>query len=343
MNSLSRKSTDMRRASYREHHFPLGPKNELSSLTLDSHTSELLHHYITVVSVSLSGNRKPYIWHILMPTIGLEYPFVFHGIIAISALHMASLVPNRKQELHKSALAQESVALPSFRACFSSPNKDSIHPIFAFAGAIVYYIMASPDEVGRKGGRCRIPSRNDEYPHWFQAIRGLMALLANHWERLCRGPFGPLLLDNPVPDYSLRNTDDEQLEKLEGMFPSPTDSSTSLEAKQDAHKIEICREALTELRKVYQLIAIRTRLSNEAWFRVWIGNISQEFVELIFDRDPRALVILAHYCVLIKRHDHVWYLKGLGPGLLENIRQAIGDEWQSWIEWPIKSPVSHGA
>jgi len=43
---------------------------------------------------------------------------------------------------------------------------------------------------------------------------------------------------------------------------------------------------------------------------------------------------------MLKRNDHVWYLKGLGTRLLENIRQALGEEWLPWIQWPLDFPVS---
>lgn len=54
---------------------------------------------------------------------------------------------------------------------------------------------------------------------------------------------------------------------------------------------------------------------------------------MIYERDERALVILAHYCVLLKKVDHVWYLKGLGKGLLESIWEVLGEEWRPWVRW----------
>jgi hypothetical protein len=72
---------------------------------------------------------------------------------------------------------------------------------------------------------------------------------------------------------------------------------------------------------------------------MWPGSVSQDFVELIYERDPRALVLLAHHFVLLKRNDYVWYLRGLGTGLLENIWEALGEEWRPWIQWPIEQPV----
>lgn len=69
---------------------------------------------------------------------------------------------------------------------------------------------------------------------------------------------------------------------------------------------------------------------------MWPGSVNQDFIELIYERDERALVLLAHYCVLLKRVDHVWYLKGLGEGLLRNIWGVLGREGRSWIGWAVE-------
>lgn len=134
--------------------------------------------------------------------------------------------------------------------------------------------------------------------------------------------------------YEHLNPDDEHFAKLEGMFSSDQLSSTELSRRS----VEACKETLKDLRQVAGL-AYSSSLS-ETSLRYWAGTVSQEFAELVYERDPRALVILAYYCVLLKRFDHVWYWEGLGIGLLENIRQALTEEWLPWIQWALDQPVS---
>jgi hypothetical protein len=343
MNSISRSKSIVMSQTSREELFPSPPgiSKTLSGLYLDAQTRELLHHYITTVSISIAGNREPKIWLVSVPQLGLEYPFVLSSMLAISALHLATLLPQRQNELQNSAIMQESAAMPSFRASFDNPDTESIHAIFAFAGSLVYYILALPEDAGRNIDRCRIPSRYEEYPHWFQAIRGFMALLSNYWDDLTKGPFAPLLHPDSSLGLGSENTDDRHLAKLDEMLePPPLEFySSQVHLSQDLQKLKVCKGALIELRRIFALLYLPSRPYGEALLRVWLGNVSQEFVELIYERDPRALVIMAHYCVLCKRSNHVWYLKGLGSGLLENIRQALGDEWHPWIRWPIEQPT----
>lgn len=304
--------------------------SELLPSPFDSQTNELLHHYTSTLYLSLADNRTPTVWRVAMPQMGLAHPFLLSGIQAISALHLATLVPERKNEFYSRALAQEAAALPSFRESMKNPNTGTINAVFAFVGSVVYYLMAAPEDFGGLNvDRCRIPSRNDEHPHWFISMRALMGLLVDNWDDLKKGPFR-VLLDTLPPDssFTLNTIGDDQLVRLEGMLN--TDEAS-----------EICRRALLELRIVSALSYWSTGIrSIKSSIHMWSGRISQEFVELIYDRDPRALVIFAHYCVMLKRNDHVWYLKGLGTRLLENIKQALPGEWQPWIQWPLDFPVS---
>lgn len=326
---------------------------QLPDQFFDGIIGELFHHYINVVAPSLDDNQTPSIWRFAMPQMAISYRFLLFGITAVSAMHLATLLPHRTKELQRLALVQENAALPSFRALIKTSTLESIHATFAFSGSVVYFIMALPENTGadREADRCRIPSPDDKYPHWFQAIRGLMTLLAHHRDQLARGPFAPMLSRGPVSGCTSHIPDVARLAKLDAMFrhgipsqlkmaiaPAYSNSSSSPAdtLPLDIKNSGVYLQALWLLRRVFELAYPPNQiLSSEASLRVWPGSISQSFVELIYQRDPRALVILAHYCILLKRNDHAWYIRDLGRGLLENITQSLGKEWQHWIQWPM--------
>jgi hypothetical protein len=72
---------------------------------------------------------------------------------------------------------------------------------------------------------------------------------------------------------------------------------------------------------------------------VWPGTVSQRFVELMDERRPEALVLLAHYCVLLKKVNSSWWLQGVGERLLMAIDRELGSEWRPWIEWALEHPM----
>ena len=180
----------------------------------------------------------------------------------------------------------------------------------------------------------------------------MVALLASNWTELEKGPFTLLLHGDPGPTYASDNPDDEGLEKLEGIFP-PSSSLSSPRMRpstafslspssllsQEESFLEICKAALDELRRVSAIPYSSNRtLCIKKSAHMWPGSITQDFLELIYEKYPRALVILAYYCVLLKRNNHLWYLKGLGTGLLGSIWEELGEEWRPWIQWAMGQP-----
>ena len=295
--------------------------------------------------------------------LGLSHPFVLSGLLSLSALHLSSRIPSRRRELLNYAISQENAALPSFRETMANCVPESIDAVFAFAGNAICYVMASPrdmyggEEHQQQPDRCRLPSRDDDHAHWFIMMRGLMAFLSKNWSGIAKGSFAPLLHGDPGPVYASYNPDDGQLVKLEQLFecltstPAPQEEqkqpllrpdpafsspspSNSLQKEITTHNSQIYHTALLELRRVFALpYSPHRTICSKTAAHMWPGSLNQDFVELIYGRDERALVILAHYCVLLKKVDHVWYLRGLGRGLLESIWEVLGDEWRPWVGW----------
>ena len=60
-------------------------------------------------------------------------------ILAISALHLATLNPNVRQDLTAKAVKHECEGFPSFRASVAKLDEQNCHAIFAFLGLVVSY------------------------------------------------------------------------------------------------------------------------------------------------------------------------------------------------------------
>ncbi|OAQ71140.1 C6 zinc finger domain-containing protein [Pochonia chlamydosporia 170] len=69
----------------------------------------------------------------------------------------------------------------------------------------------------------------------------------------------------------------------------------------------------------------------------WFTYLPQDFVQLIFSRNCRALVILAHYAVFLKLTTGVWWLIGVGARSLQDICTFLGPAWYDELEAPMKA------
>ena len=69
---------------------------------------------------------------------------------------------------------------------------------------------------------------------------------------------------------------------------------------------------------------------------LWAYPLSKQFHEDVEAYHPAALVLLAHYCVLLHTIDHFWYINGVGRQLLEDIESKMHPGFQEWLIWPRK-------
>jgi hypothetical protein len=60
-----------------------------------------------------------------------------------------------------------------------------------------------------------------------------------------------------------------------------------------------------------------------------------QFVLKLKEQDPLALVILAHYAVILHwlREEHLW-MRGWGKDIVDTVKHTLDKEWLDCIEWP---------
>lgn len=67
---------------------------------------------------------------------------------------------------------------------------------------------------------------------------------------------------------------------------------------------------------------------------LWAYRLSVQFHKDLEAHHPAALVLLAHYCVLLRTVDHRWYLNDMARQLLEDIERHINPAYRDWLTWP---------
>ncbi|KAI0476568.1 hypothetical protein GGR56DRAFT_643384 [Xylariaceae sp. FL0804] len=67
----------------------------------------------------------------------------------------------------------------------------------------------------------------------------------------------------------------------------------------------------------------------------WLVRVPAGLIDLISQRRPEALVILAHYGILLHRACKYWAVGNAGKLLVHSISTYLGDNWLWWLRWPI--------
>ena len=106
---------------------------------------ELMHHYSSDTFRAGLGTRPEvqHLWWDYIPKQALTHVFLMHGLLALSALHLAFEQPNRSAHYLQLCDKHQSIALNKFRAILSSEiDPEVADALFALASTISVSSMA---------------------------------------------------------------------------------------------------------------------------------------------------------------------------------------------------------
>ncbi|KAM5482330.1 hypothetical protein McanCB56680_003699 [Microsporum canis] len=295
--------------------------------TLNLDDLELLHHYTTKTYQTLSNNNEhENIWKNVIPAEAIKHPFLMHGLLALAALHIIECSDPDDEESHRkySALANrhQSLALNAFRPQLDNISSSNCHAVFAFSSLIAALAFAFS-----KSGRNTQPADPVEQAvQDFYLFRGVDKVLHTQWTRIVKGKLGALVR-RPADSGAVYPLSKDVIDHLDYLHGCNGDSAAHIFAEDRA----VYNHAIRELRMSFE----RSPSSWEGVFR-WPMVVPETYLGLLHTRKPMALVILAHYCVILSRLDMCWWSEGWSRHLFEAIYKSLHSSWHRMVEWPMQ-------
>jgi len=107
---------------------------------------------------------------------------------------------------------------------------------------------------------------------------------------------------------------------------------------QELHEDVHYKEALYWLRQAFaHSTCPQSHMSPIGAVLYWAERIPQEFLDLLTQKKPRAVILLAHFCVLVKRASHYWFCTGAAEEIMMEIQRNLDTKYLPWIEWPLQN------
>ena len=286
---------------------------------------ELLHHFTTETCFTLSNQAQSHrLWQVAVPREGFQHAFLMHGILAVAALHLSGLKPEKQEAYRQTAAQHQDRALSLFRSVMPTITESNCHAFFALSSLIVVFAFAAP----RARHSLAFTKDSDEPTEWLSLIRGVRSILMSVWPWVKNGSLGGLL-----PDGIEQPNPRELSEAAENQFHQLLRLCAGVSAEADV--VDAYRETIHGLRTCY--VKLYTKAPTECEVSIaflWPVMIPQNFVTMLNSRAPEALIILAHYCVILHHLDGYWWKSGWTGHLLDNIYRVLDESWHSWIQWP---------
>jgi hypothetical protein len=251
-----------------------------------------------------------------------------HGILACAGLHLAYLNPSHERKYTIRASTHQDVAMPLFRAAIAKVDDDSCDAVLLFTHLLVIYTWATE----KQDERLLLVEADgqDIFPAWLYFLRSGCSLLCKVWDRIETGPVKALAKawDIPIPE---RNSKTDLVIHLLSVIPDQTSS--------DAWPMEECQiyhDAAVQLGTAFSSIPLSEAYTTWDAMRIWPMYISVEFCALLKSSHPGALILLAHYCLLLQRVQLHWYFEGRATRLLSTILDRLDARWHYYIKWPLE-------
>lgn len=265
-------------------------------------------------------------WAEVVPQFALHHPFVMWGMFAVSALHLGFLRPDRREEYILIAATHENNALQAYQSVLSNINKQISDAVAAFSALVLTYALGSAPPSGSLvyAGSSDL----EAVPDWLHLVRGTSMFM--RIINLERSHMSPLSRSPPPPDEPPAR-EDLQLAKLTTLLEAPTIATTEVR-----ERMEVYRAALDALRTAFGMSYGQDERSRRMASFMWPVKVSEDFIKLLSRREPEGLILLAHQCVLLKRDEDCWFMKGHASRLISTIKDSMGKQWLPWLDWPIQ-------
>lgn len=297
---------------------------------------ELLHFYTTVTCFTLTDKpERQHVWQHVIPKIAFSHHFLLYGILSISALHLSHLASERRDSLVVDASTYHTTALPMFLSALSNISSQNCNACSAFATLLVVYKWASCSDTDHLFFGDTPAEVEADTMEWVQLLRGAGTVISNYYQEIMQGPLRAILQWDNTAELAAETSPEDSarftcLEQLWDISPTPFTSD----------EVDALKEALRWLKITYTMMTRPTDRADSASDALsWPIRIPDLFLLMVQQRQPAALVVLVHYCLLLNRVGDFWWIRGMSRHLLQKIHGAVGKEWESWITWPLQDLV----
>lgn len=337
---------------------PLGRATEL----------RLMHQYtkFTYKTLSFMSPEIADLYGISVPEIAFQgSPHLVDALLAVAALHLRSANPSDK-ELVRASHAYMISCVNSYSSTLASGiTALNAEPLFLTSTLIAFQSTASrtftKDESSFTHTPAALPfgmegSQNVYQPPmaWFHAFQGVKTVVAASWPLLKQSNVILSIIDaQPVLNLNFTRASEgffghlldgveEEIAALaaptaDGMSPPMGTSSRGPTA-----------DLVMSTRQAYQHAVATLNWAHAKPGQsalAFPATVSKRFVELLEERQPRALATLACFFALLKIFDQVWWLQGMARREVMGIVSLFNSDyfgpdverkWWPHLEWAVR-------
>ncbi|KAH8597385.1 hypothetical protein B0O99DRAFT_670457 [Bisporella sp. PMI_857] len=253
----------------------------------------------------------------------MTHDFLMHGVLALSAMHLADQNTGAAQNRYlTAALSHHNAGLAIFTRELGDISVNSYSACLGFSSLTLMFSLASSRPP--QHGRLRTVDNLHQIFH-----------LAAGWHKIV-GVAQPFLRkNNGGPGKITTGREAPASEETRGAVGSLERLNEEFSKADAAHETEVFAEAIAALGPVFAASEEQPR--NAHVVGEWLGRLSERFITLLSEHRTLAIIIAGHYCVILHRYSHVWWLKDWGTGMMRDIWDHVDPVYRESLAWARKA------
>lgn len=291
---------------------------------------ELIHHYMVSTCYTLSRNPSVQaVWRDEAPRVGFAMPAVLHVILAVSALHLARSDPSRRARCIAHAHMHHNAAVRAVTPNLQSLASNNGVGLFLFSSLICMFACANAKFEDKN---FLVLFERGHLAEWALLFRGTRTIINYSSHDFETGILGSIFM-NGARSRAARLA--QSLDQAQ-VYTWELKRMISAEYAHDPRTRRIYDEAVDSLGRTLAVVmkpGEGTRLQTADVF-AWILEVSNEYLEMLGQEDPVALIIFAYYCVGLQQIEWMWWMEGLSSRLLMQLYSVLDEKYRGWLRWP---------
>jgi len=276
----------------------------------------LLHHYLTYTCITFDLNHGfSELWKHGVVDETLRHDFLMDGILALSSFHFAQKRSSTESSYFSYALEYQNRAVAGFHNALSQPTPDNANALFLFSIITMICALIPSNNASVDGAQ----AISERILTIFPFARGIGSVTETCLEWIQSGPFAVFFRLKKHPGLQ-SFADDDSIRQVFGHLRQLSSQSSLSHQNIGA----VCLKHMDSLETAFNW--------HETGAIAWLAAISEDYVVLVRDGEPLALLVFMLWGVLLNQLRDYWWVGDTGEKLVEEIYYKLQQLHPTWGE-----------
>ncbi|KAI5456943.1 hypothetical protein BGZ63DRAFT_475229 [Mariannaea sp. PMI_226] len=292
---------------------------------LDIAGFELFHHFITNTAQTLEDDLK--FWSEGVPQLGFQYPCILNLILAL-------LRPYDAARYLKLADAYVTIALQTVTEFLKNLTYENSAPLYVTAVLICFTALVK----GPTLGHLLLVAEHGQVP-WVPLLGGVKLVITSMgWSAIFSGVLAKY---KPEPEKERKEPPKLSIVDVEDWRSSLNDVSDVLAVLVEEQVRTAYEHEVQVLLSCFESTFGRGQDAQKGTtgqmqvVMAWVYQLNDVFLTQLDKKDPVALIILGHFCVLLSTIERYWFIEHWARHTMQEIL-GISESCGKWLSWPIQ-------